>query len=390
MRFQPSLKTEGKTVLLLLSILLSFSQIIAQSSKKRIFKFSGVINAFSGKVKLKPVCDSTFYPKDLRNLFANVKEGKFEIVGNIEYPTGFYFRFEDGHNSFEAKGIVFIGAGKQSVVCNVQKKELTYFDNESQKEYHTRFKQNFLQVENNFKKLKDFDDSVRKANQGKMPNAFEIAYQNNRKKIYKLSDKLLFDYVKKYPNSYVGFWKLAEQLHWGHETIYDSTYNNFSEKIKKTYSGKVLLQKLQSSLLLQVGKKFPVINLKPHQETTTKFLDTTNNKTFTLIDFWYSHCGPCIKQFPKLKKIYASYKGKGFEIIGISIDKKEDMRDWENIISKQELIWNQFWDIDGIESSKLSVNVFPTNFLIDKNGIVIKKDISPEELSMFLAQNIKL
>jgi peroxiredoxin len=385
-----SLIIKGGKVIFIFFLLLSFFQIFSQNNKKSTFKIMGTTNTLFGKIILSPVCDSIFYPIDLRNLYTTVKEGKFEIVGNIEYPTGFYFRFEDGVNNFEAKGILFIESGEQSITCDVQNKELVILGNDSQKEYTDKFKLNFIQVEINFKKLKHLDDSVKKANFGKTPNEFEVVYQNNRKEIYKLSDRLLFDYVKKYPDSFVGFWKLAEQLHWGHEVIYDSTFNNFSEKIKNTYSGKVLFQKLNSSLLLQVGKKFPVIDLISHKETSTKFLNTVNKKTYKLVDFWYSHCSPCIKQFPKFKKIYAEYSVKGFDILGISIDKKEDMKDWENIISKQELTWSQFWDINGIESSKLSINVFPTNFLIDENGIVVKKDISPEELSIFLKQNLKM
>ena len=377
-------------ILISLAIFFIYSSIFSQNNKKNTFKLMGTINATEGKIRLKSICDTMTYPKDLRNLQTIVEDGKFEISGNIEYPTGFYLRFEDGKNNFEAKGIIILDVGKQFITCDIKKKEWTNLDNTSQKEYVDKFKPSFIQVETENQKLKFFDDSVKKSNQRKMPLELEIIYQNKRKNMYRLADKLLFDYVKKYPDSFVSFWKLAEQMHWGHETIYDSTFSNLSEKIKKTYSGKALFQKMQSSFLLQVGKKFPTINLVQHKETTIKFLDTLNLKTFTLIDFWYSHCSPCIKQFPKFKNIYANFNEKGFEIIGISIDKKEDIQDWENIISKQELMWNQFLDINGVESTRLSINVFPTNFLIDEKGIVIKKDISPEELSLFLKQNLKL
>lgn len=377
-------------ILISLAIFFIYSSIFSQNNKKNTFKLMGTINATEGKIRLKSICDTMTYPKDLRNLQTIVEDGKFEISGNIEYPTGFYLRFEDGKNNFEAKGIIILDVGKQFITCDIKKKEWTNLDNASQKEYVDKFKPSFIQVETENQKLKFFDDSVKKSNQRKMPLELEIIYQNKRKNMYRLADKLLFDYVKKYPDSFVSFWKLAEQMHWGHETIYDSTFSNLSEKIKKTYSGKALFQKMQSSFLLQVGKKFPTINLVQHKETTIKFLDTLNLKTFTLIDFWYSHCSPCIKQFPKFKNIYANFNEKGFEIIGISIDKKEDIQDWENIISKQELMWNQFLDINGVESTRLSINVFPTNFLIDEKGIVIKKDISPEELSLFLKQNLKL
>ncbi len=112
-------------------------------------------------------------------------------------------------------------------------------------------------------------------------------------------------------------------------------------------------------------------------------------KKYTLIDFWYSNCSPCIGQFADLKTIYEKYKGQGFEIIGISADKVKDKQNWQNIINKHQLIWPQYWDINGQETSKLSINTFPTNFLLDSEGKIIKKNIRPVELAEFLSENMK-
>lgn len=61
---------------------------------------------------------------------------------------------------------------------------------------------------------------------------------------------------------------------------------------------------------------------------------------------------------------------------------------WQNAIVKDQITWPQFWDINGRESAKLSIVAFPTNFLLNSEGKIIKKNIRPAELDKFLSEHI--
>ena len=145
-----------------------------------------------------------------------------------------------------------------------------------------------------------------------------------------------------------------------------------------------------------------IINIKSNNSVelklkTTSFLNSKNdslklefNKNkYTLVDFWYSHCRPCIAQFPLMKNIYQTYRNKGFGITGISVDKATDSSDWQRIIEKYELKWNQLWDKDGRVAELMYINSFPNSFLFDSTGKLIQRNIKPYELENFLKDHLQ-
>ncbi|MDP3912618.1 MAG: TlpA disulfide reductase family protein [Bacteroidota bacterium] len=169
---------------------------------------------------------------------------------------------------------------------------------------------------------------------------------------------------------------------------YDSIYAQFSTTIKNTYTGEVLARKLKAAKIARIGSVFPSLNLSDSKKQKVLTVSNSHNK-FTLIDFWYSHCGPCIGQFEALKKLYSTYKTEGFSIIGISNENSKTIADWENVIKKHQLPWEQFLDLNGKECSNLSIYVFPSNFLLNDKGVIIAKHINTNDLSSFLEKNLK-
>lgn len=107
----------------------------------------------------------------------------------------------------------------------------------------------------------------------------------------------------------------------------------------------------------------------------------------TLIDFWASWCGPCRRENPNVVAAYTKYHEKGFEILGVSLDK--DANRWKKAIKDDALTWNHVSDLKGWETEAgalYGVNAIPFSVLVDANGKIIAKDLRGEELHIKLSE----
>jgi thiol-disulfide isomerase/thioredoxin len=93
-----------------------------------------------------------------------------------------------------------------------------------------------------------------------------------------------------------------------------------------------------------------------------------------VLDFWATWCGPCVAEMPRMKKLYAEFKGRGVEFIGVSLDapKEEGGLDkLKSFVAKNEITWPQYYQGDGFDgefTTRMGVNMVPQLFLIDTNG----------------------
>lgn len=211
-----------------------------------------------------------------------------------------------------------------------------------------------------------------------------------RKKYSKDYNFIFLNFVKEHKNSYYCFWELVRMLSGGgYSNEIESGFNSLSDAIKNSYEAKIFYADLMEAKKNAINSKFGPIPLK-NERLKDLVLDVKGIKAkFILIDFWFSYCAPCISQFKNLKPLYANYKNRGFEIVGISTDKSKDINNWKNVINKYDIQWLQLIDINGKEAGGKSISKFPTNYLLDENGIILKKDISTLDLEKFLKENLK-
>jgi peroxiredoxin len=174
-------------------------------------------------------------------------------------------------------------------------------------------------------------------------------------------------------------------------------YKNLSSDVKKSFAGLRIKEKIDqdksiasAAKAIKVGDVVPNFTLKNVAGKEVTLSDLYKGKKLFLIDFWASWCKPCRNENPNVVKAYNSFKSKGFEILGVSIDEEKDA--WLQAIKSDGLKWEQVIDAAGWSSKTAQlygVEAIPASFLIDGNGKLIAQDLRGEELMAKLAAVLK-
>ena len=110
---------------------------------------------------------------------------------------------------------------------------------------------------------------------------------------------------------------------------------------------------------------------------------------YVLVDFWASWCKPCRAANPALLNLFNSYAEQGFNILGVSLDRDENS--WKQGIKEDGLPWPQVSDLKFWQneiSTYYGITFIPQNILLDEEGIIVAKNLEPNELGEFLAANL--
>ncbi|WP_185731422.1 TlpA disulfide reductase family protein [Larkinella rosea] len=185
------------------------------------------------------------------------------------------------------------------------------------------------------------------------------------------------------PKSFVSLFTLLEILPDLPKERAKSLFNRLDYSLQTHSVGKYIHDQVidQMALLRQFA---PNLVLTDKKEKPVTLLARKGN--VLLIDFWASWCDHCQREHARLKTLYKQYKGKGLEIVSISVD--EDRGAWKKALQKANLPWTQLSDRVGnrnVVGTQYGNNSIPMNLLIDKEGFVIRKGLHGAELEKQLA-----
>lgn len=329
-----------------------------------------VVNGNGTTVKISQRADGKWIDLDS----TVVAEDGFELNGKVDNPQMLYLRImEEDDKRFRYVPIFSDNANKIAI-----KGDLTLEDdmaitgstlNDLHKQYQNAYDEEtgpLLEIYEMYKVAKD---------QG-VKDSLEAVMED----IEAQGDKVTYDFILENAASPVAAYIAMRNYSYGKEF---EDLKPLVDKMKAAKNPSETVARLQEKLdVLQkvaIGQVAPTFT--QNDENGEEFNIESLRGKYVLIDFWASWCGPCRRENPNVVAMYKDFGGDNFEILGVSLDRKEE--DWKKAIVDDKLTWEHVSDLQYFDNevAKLyAVNAIPQTYLLDKNGVIIAKNLYGKKL----------
>lgn len=314
---------------------------------------------------------------------AVVVNGAFKMKGSVPFPDLYRLSFSESMSYFN----LFVENTPLQIV----------FDEKDSKNstvtgsLHSELFNDFLKIIEGYRSK--FQDVIQRAQQAlqnrEMTPEFEKQINEEYEQIAEDYNAYQRKYVRDNPNSIVSAVVLHSIAHDFTFEELEEAINRYDAPISESYHINSLKEKLERMRRVNVGQMFTDIKLLTPEGKEIALSDYAAKGKYVLIYFWGSWNGPCCQENPNVVALYDRYKNKGFEIVGISLDR--DKNSWIKGIAEYKITWPQMSDLKQWESeaAKLyNINSIPSTILLDKEGVIVAKDLIGKELEEKIAELI--
>ncbi|WP_223551641.1 TlpA disulfide reductase family protein [Aestuariivivens sp. NBU2969] len=198
------------------------------------------------------------------------------------------------------------------------------------------------------------------------------------------------DYVLKNASSVAALYYLNDMLSRSQINNDDAikAYNNLDSSLVNLSFYKDLSYRVNAINNTKEGAMAPALKTTSTLDGSEFDLASYRGK-YVMIDFWGIWCGPCVSEMPKVKEFSKKYNDR-LEILGVnSGDKKQRIIDF---VDKNDYQWQQVMDVRDSEVDnfvlRYNVSAFPTKFIIDPEGKIVKKFVGSGEEAFTLLEEL--
>jgi thiol-disulfide isomerase/thioredoxin len=307
---------------------------------------------------------------------AAVKNGVFKFTGSIKEPVMAWIRSADFH--------IYNDSGNVNIYLEPHKMTISLTDGKfgdavvtgsaSQKQY-AEMQQQIKQVSKRWRVVMDTLQAVNKRSNFEFQALKNWALTPYHAEI----EDIVNNSLRKYPHSYVTANQLAGSAYGMNVDTLKKWYAGFPPNVQQSTYGQKLQEEIRKKYIGVPGAVAKTFSTEDINGAPFNLADYKGK--YVLLDFWASWCLPCRKSNPHLRELYAKYKDKGFEIVGISDDDNKPEA-WKKAVEKDSTgIWKHVLrgmkrTDAGIDRSNdklefYNVHALPTKILVGPDGKII-------------------
>jgi len=186
-------------------------------------------------------------------------------------------------------------------------------------------------------------------------------------------------FIKQHPRTIVSAYILSIYGTKMGKKAAQALYKALSAENQNSLYGKKVKEFIDLNKDVRVGDRF--VDIEQMDSSGKKMRLSDFKGKYVLLEFWASNCGPCRRENPDMVKMYNVLKGKGFEIFAVSLDVNKRM--WKAAIATDGLNWINVSELNGQDNTAaLAYGVYemPTNFLINREGKIVAKNLRGKDL----------
>ncbi|MHA7110992.1 redoxin family protein [Sunxiuqinia elliptica] len=298
--------------------------------------------------------------------------GEFSFEGSIAVPELYYLRL----NAQDYFGRFFLENDKIEVTANIDSLQNTEITGSPSNDVFNKYLDE-VQVMN--EKMQEYQQQYAAArasgNEDEVKRIqFDAKATNDNMAVFAKN------FVRENNTSVVAPFILLTQLSQQLEYVdLKELYDLFPAELAESLYMKELTKMIETRGRSAVGVQAPEFTMNDVDGTPVS-LSSFKGK-YLLIDFWASWCGPCRRENPNVVEAYQKYKDKGFDILGVSLDR--DKSAWLKGIEEDQLTWTHVSDLKYWQNEVAQlygVSAIPHSVLLDKDGKIIAKNLRGEDL----------
>ena len=304
--------------------------------------------------------------------------GIIEFTGNIDFPEEFYLGIKDKRGSYP----VFVDVGNINITGHVDSlRNMKITGSAAQDELNAFNEQ-----------TKGFSEKLQKL-YGEYRTAYQEKNEELKAELEKQMDAIqdekiefTYNYILKNNASVVSAQIAMKNNYYMELEQMEKIVAGFDPSIAQSSYVVSLTDRVNTLQKVAIGKPFIDFTMNNTEDVPVQFSSLLKGG-YTLMDFWAAWCGPCRRENPNVVAVYNDYKDKGFDVIGISLDKEKEA--WLKAIEDDKLTWDHVSDLQYWNNSAAKmygVQGIPHSILLDPEGKIIAKNLRGEKLREKIAE----